>query len=54
MVSLFRLVHDGSSHEALIVPTYGGQLFEPGDANSNDGVSRALAVLENRCSITTS
>ena len=49
MVSLFRLVHDGSSHEALTVPTYGGQLFEPGDAASSDGVSRALAVLENGC-----
>jgi hypothetical protein len=49
MVSLFRLVHAGSSHEALIVPTYGGQLFEPGDATSSDGVSRALAVLENGC-----
>ena len=49
IVSLFRLVHEGSSHEALPVPTYGGQLFEPGDPDSHDGVSKALHVLEQGC-----
>ena len=49
IVSLFQLVFSGSSHEALVVPTYGGQLFEPGNPDSEDGVSRALAVLENGC-----
>ncbi|WP_168565186.1 Eco57I restriction-modification methylase domain-containing protein [Crateriforma spongiae] len=46
VVSLFRLIHDGSSHEALSVPSYGGSLFAPGDAESSDGVSRALHVFE--------
>ena len=49
VVSLFRLIHDGSSHEALTVPGYGGTLFAPGQADSNDGVSRALHVLEQGC-----
>lgn len=49
VVSLFRLIHDGSSHEALAVPSYGGSLFAPGQADSSDGVSRALHVLEQGC-----
>lgn len=49
IVSLFRLVHEGSSHEALPVPTYGGQLFEPGDPESQDRVSRAVHVMEQGC-----
>ncbi|WP_197172477.1 Eco57I restriction-modification methylase domain-containing protein [Novipirellula aureliae] len=49
VISLFRLIHDGSSHEALTVPSYGGSLFAPGDADSSDGVSRALHVLEQGC-----
>ncbi|TWT91638.1 Eco57I restriction-modification methylase domain-containing protein [Neorhodopirellula pilleata] len=49
VVSLFRLIHDGSSHEGLTVPSYGGSLFAPGQADSDDGVSRALHVLEQGC-----
>lgn len=49
IISLFRLIHEGSSHEALVVPSYGGSLFAPGQSNSSDGVSQALHVLEQGC-----
>ncbi len=49
LISLCKLVYEGCSHEALLVPTYGGQLFEAGDSGSADGLSRALAVLEQGC-----
>lgn len=46
LMALFRLIHEGSSHEALPVPHYSGALFAPGDATSKDGIERALALLE--------
>ncbi|MBL8375658.1 hypothetical protein [Accumulibacter sp.] len=46
LMALFGLVYHGSSHEALPVPQYSGGLFEPGDPQSEDGISRALALLE--------
>lgn len=46
LIALFDLIYQGSSHEALTVPQYSGGLFEPGDALSADGISRALALLE--------
>ena len=46
LMALFGLVYHGSSHEALPVPQYSGGLFEPGDPQSADGISRALALLE--------
>lgn len=46
LLALFRLIHGGSIHPELLVPTYGGELFAPGDASSPDGLSRALAALE--------
>lgn len=46
LMALFGLVYHGSSHEALPVPQYSGGLFEPGDPQSQDGISRALALLE--------
>ena len=46
LMALFRLIHEGSSHEALPVPHYSGALFAPGDAVSKDGIDRALALLE--------
>jgi hypothetical protein len=49
LISLCKLVYEGCSHESLLVPSYGGQLFEPGDSESTDGLSRALAVLEQGC-----
>ncbi len=48
ILGLFRLVHEGSPHEALPVLRYGGGLFEPGDRTAGDPVRRALAVLEDR------
>jgi hypothetical protein len=49
ILSLFRLIHEGCSHEALLVPQYGGELFAPGDPASEDGANRAMAILENGC-----
>lgn len=46
LMALFRLIHEGSSHEALPVPQYSGALFAPGDPASKDGIDRALALLE--------
>lgn len=46
LMALFRLIHEGSSHEALPVPHYSGALFAPGNAASMDGIERALALLE--------
>lgn len=45
LLALFRLLHQGSLHQALLLPAYGGELFRPGD-ESGDGVQRALALLE--------
>ena len=49
MLSLFRLVYHGSHHPDLSVPAYGGELFARGDAESPNGLSRALAVFESAC-----
>lgn len=46
VLALFRLVHSGSHHEQLPVPSYGGELFAPGDAASPEPMRRALAVFE--------
>ncbi|UFQ99426.1 Eco57I restriction-modification methylase domain-containing protein [Pseudomonas wenzhouensis] len=46
LIGLFNLIHEGSAHERLTVPQYGGALFEPGNPSSDDGISRALALLE--------
>ncbi|MFW6114421.1 MAG: Eco57I restriction-modification methylase domain-containing protein, partial [bacterium] len=49
VLSLFRLIYHGCSHEALLVPAYGGELFARGNGEENDGMIRALAVFENAC-----
>jgi hypothetical protein len=49
LLALFRLIHDGSEHEALPLLAYGGTLFAPGAKESPDGISRALWVFENAC-----
>ncbi len=49
VISLFRLVYEGSSHEALTVPSYGGQLFQPGTEDSTSDLGEALHVLEQGC-----
>ncbi len=45
LLALFRLLHEGSPHPAVTLPTYGGDLFRPGESEG-DGVQRALALLE--------
>jgi len=45
-LALFRLVHQGSHHPALLVPAYGGELFAPAAKTDRDGLSRALHVFE--------
>jgi hypothetical protein len=47
LLALFELIRLGSAHEALPIPAYGGGLFERGDAESKDGVLRAVAAFEN-------
>lgn len=46
LLALFRLIHEGSSHEALPVPAYGGALFRAGRREDPDPVLRALALFE--------
>ena len=46
LLSLFRLIHDGSHYENIPVPAYGGELFRPGDRSSQNAVLRALDVFE--------
>lgn len=46
LMALFRLIHEGSYHGAFPMRAYGGALFRPGDATSDDPVSRALHILE--------
>lgn len=46
LISLFRLIHSGSSHPQLTTTRYGGTLFEPGDLQSGDPVLRAVAAFE--------
>jgi hypothetical protein len=46
LLSLFRLIYEGSFHESLPVLRYGGGLFQPGDAGSTDPILRALALFE--------
>ncbi len=45
LLALFRLLHQGSLHPQLNLPSYGGDLFCAGDS-AGDAVSRALALLE--------
>lgn len=45
LLALFRLLHQGSPHPALIVPTYGGDLFRPG-YGSGSPQERALHRIE--------
>lgn len=48
LIALFNLIYHGSAHQAIPVPHYGGALFEPGDPESSDPISKALAVLESQ------
>lgn len=46
ILSLFRLIHDGSPHPELPVQTYSGLLFRPGNSKNDDPIMRALALME--------
>ena len=46
LLALFRLVHQGSHHDKLLVPAYGGELFAPASGDDRDGLARALRVFE--------
>ncbi len=46
LLSLFRLIYQGSPLSNLQVREYRGQLFEPGDVASFDPVKRALTLFE--------
>jgi len=46
ILSLFRLVYDGSSYSELSIPKYGGVLFKGGEKDSPDTVLRALYLFE--------
>jgi hypothetical protein len=47
LISLFRLIYEGSAHPNLSVRRYGSGLFEPGTADSSDAILRAMALFEN-------
>lgn len=47
ILGLFRLVYEGSHHQALPVPRYGGGLFASGSSTAAEPIQRALAVFEN-------
>lgn len=49
ILALFQLIFNGSHHEALEIPAYGGELFAPGDPNARDPMDRALHVFETGC-----
>jgi hypothetical protein len=49
ILALFRLIYEGSGHEALPVPAYGGTLFAPGTIADPDGMIQALARFERDC-----
>src|SRR5579884_3752576 len=46
LLSLFSLIHDGSTLTALPVQSYGGLLFRPGDSNDPDATLRAISLFE--------
>jgi len=48
LLSLFRLIHEGSSYPELPIHAYGGQLFKRADAQSPDAIMRALCIYENK------
>jgi len=49
ILALANLVRSGSSHQAMLVPAYGGELFAPGDSESPDPMKQAIHVFETAC-----
>lgn len=48
-LALLQLIYHGSSHEAMPVTSYGGELFTPGQPDASDGMKRALYLFETAC-----
>jgi hypothetical protein len=46
LISLFRLIYEGSLHPSLNIRRYGSGLFEPGQTDSADSILRAVALFE--------
>lgn len=46
ILSLFRLIYDGSAYSELSIPKYGGVLFKSGKKDSPEPVLRALYLFE--------
>lgn len=46
LLGAFRVISEGSHHPDMLIPAYGGDLFEAGDPQSPDPLSRAMAALE--------
>lgn len=47
IISLFNLVHEGSSHQTINLQGYGGVLFERGRLESEDEILQCIAIFEN-------
>lgn len=47
IISLFNLVHEGSSHQTINLQGYGGILFERGNLKSEDEILQCIAIFEN-------
>ena len=46
IISLFNLVHEGSSHYIVPLQGYGGILFERGDLSSEDEILQCISIFE--------
>ncbi|CEN89112.1 methyltransferase [[Clostridium] sordellii] len=47
IISLFNLVHEGSTHQTINLQGYGGILFERGNLKSEDEILQCIAIFEN-------
>ena len=46
LIALFKLLYEGSPHQAMVITAYGSELFQPGSATSKDPIARAVALIE--------
>ena len=49
ILALFNLILEGSHHPDLPVFAYGGDLFTPGEPDSENGLSKVMSVFEHAC-----
>ena len=47
IISLFNLVHEGSSHQTINLQGYGGVLFERGSLENEDEILQCISIFEN-------